>query len=62
MAIEVVNLINKKEHLTTEGLLKIVSIKASINKGLTVALLKAFPGIIPVDRPLIESIVAISPH
>jgi len=51
----VVELINKGEHLTTQGLTKILSIRASINKGLTKELTNAFPNIIPVNRPLIEN-------
>lgn len=49
----IVNLVDKKEHLTTEGLLNIVSIKASMNQGLSSQLKKAFPNIIPVTRPLV---------
>ena len=48
----VVNLINRKEHLTMGGLLNIVSIKASMNQGLSSQLKEAFP-IIPVTRPLV---------
>jgi hypothetical protein len=49
-----VELISRKEHLTIEGLRKIVAIRASINKGLSVTLKEAFPRIIPVSRPIIE--------
>ena len=49
---EVLNLIQKKEHTTMEGLKKIVALKASTNKGLTQELITAFPSIIPVERPL----------
>lgn len=45
------NLIDKKEHLTMKGLLYIISIKASMNKGLSSKLKKAFPNIIPIARP-----------
>jgi len=48
----VVDLIKSKEHLTMEGLHKIVSIKASINRGLTEILKVAFPNIMPISRPL----------
>ena len=41
----VVDIINTKEHLTIEGLRKIVSLKASINLGLTDELKGAFPDI-----------------
>ena len=46
-------LILNKEHLTEEGIRKIVAIKATLNKGLPSGsdLEKAFPGIIPAQRP-----------
>jgi hypothetical protein len=50
-----VDLLNKKEHLTIEGLRKIVSIKASMNNGLTETIKTDFPNIIPVLRVNIES-------
>ena len=46
-------LIQNKEHLTMDGLKKIVAIKASINKGLSDKFKTAFPGFIPVIRPLV---------
>jgi hypothetical protein len=49
-----------KEHLTQEGLEKIVAIKASINKGLSDELRAAFPNVVAVKRPLIENKVI--PH
>lgn len=49
---QVVELMNNKEHLTYEGLNKIVSIKASINKGISDELKVAFPQCIPVMRPI----------
>jgi len=45
------NLIKLKEHLTIDGLLKLVGIKASLNLGLPHDLQKAFPLAIPVIRP-----------
>ena len=48
-------LISQKEHLTNEGLLKIVAIKASMNLGLSDDLKVAFPNIIPQERPLVET-------
>jgi hypothetical protein len=48
----VVDMVNAKEHLTTEGLHKIVSFKASINRGLSDSLKAAFPNIIPSLRSL----------
>jgi hypothetical protein len=44
-------LLINKEHLTPEGLLKIIAIRASINNGLSESLKEAFPSIIPVIRP-----------
>lgn len=47
------NLVKNKEHLTTEGLRKIVGIKASINNGLSDSLKAAFSNILPVKRPCV---------
>lgn len=43
-----------KTHFTLEGLREIISIRASINWGLSENLQKIFPNIAPVTRPLIE--------
>lgn len=51
----VTDLMSRKEHLTLEGIQKIVSIKASINWGLSEELKKAFHDIKAIDRPKIES-------
>ena len=48
---EAVMMMKHKEHLTKEGLQKIINIRASLNKGLTPALKEAFPNTIPVPRP-----------
>jgi hypothetical protein len=48
-------LIKNKEHLTTEGLHKIVAIKASMNNSLSDELKAAFPDITPVARPLVHN-------
>jgi hypothetical protein len=45
----------KKEHLTTEGLRKIVSIKAALNLGLSEELKSAFPNTSPVPRLKVEN-------
>ena len=50
---EALNLINKKEHLTIEGLKKIVAIKGSMNLGLSEELKTAFLDVLPVPRPLV---------
>ena len=51
---QVVDLLNRKEHLTIEGLQQIVNIKATMNRGLSDVLKKAFPKIITVQRPLVS--------
>lgn len=43
-----------QEHVTAEGFLKILSIKASVNKGLSKELKAIFPEITSVPRPLVE--------
>ena len=48
------NLILNKEHLTEEGLAKIVAIKAGLNQGLSDDLKSAFPVIAPIARPLVN--------
>jgi hypothetical protein len=40
-----------KEHLTMEGLQKIINIRATLNKGLTTVLKEAFPNSVAVPRP-----------
>jgi hypothetical protein len=57
----IIELMNKKEHLTTEGLHKIVGIRAAMNKGLTDLLIKSFPSILPVQRPPMEGLYNITP-
>jgi hypothetical protein len=49
-----------KEHLTLEGLQKIVNIRATLNYGLSKELQFMFPETIPVPRPLRETCVI--PH
>lgn len=49
-----IELIKNKEHLTKDGMHKILSIKYSLNKGLTDELKISYPNIIPMDRPLVE--------
>ena len=46
-------LVLDKEHLTIEGLHKILSIKASMNWGLSDQLRESFPDIVPVKRPVV---------
>lgn len=51
---KIVLLMNNKEHLTDQGIKKIISIKASINKGLSGKLSSLFPNIVPDKRPIIN--------
>jgi len=44
-------LIEQKEHLTEEGLRKIIAIKVNMNLGLSEELKTAFPDLLPVPRP-----------
>ena len=48
---EVVMMMQRKEHLTIEGLQKIINIRASINKGLSPLLIEAFPNTAATSRP-----------
>lgn len=52
---------NKKEHLTSEGLNKVVSIRASMNLGLTEVLTQSFPNVTPINRPTVEATENIDP-
>ena len=49
--IMVYEIMRRKEHLTENGLCKIVAIRAAMNLGLSDVLKKAFPDVIPVVRP-----------
>lgn len=49
-----VALIQEGAHLTSEGLAKIVGIKASMNKGLSDKLAASFPTVVPEIRPAFE--------
>ena len=51
-----------KEHLTLDGLHEIVVIKASMNRGLSEMLKVAFPDIVPVERPKIDSPLTRNPN
>ena len=50
---QVFELIERRKHLTLEGLHKILAIRVSMNWGLSEELKLAFPGIVPVVRPLV---------
>jgi len=49
---EIVGIFQRKEHLTQEGLEKILALKANLNLGLSAELKAAFPNTVPVKRPL----------
>jgi hypothetical protein len=49
------DIVSKKEHLTEAGLHKIVSLRASLNKGLPDRLKAAFPNVIPEARPQVPN-------
>lgn len=59
---KIIYIIKRGEHLTPEGLSKIVAIKAAMNKGLSEKLKLAFPSVVPVLRPLVENSKTIDPH
>jgi hypothetical protein len=52
---KVVEIIDNKAHLDTEGLHQVVNIKASINLGLSEKLKSEFKNFLPVERPFITT-------
>nr|QJQ35455.1 LAGLIDADG endonuclease [Fusarium anthophilum] len=59
---QVVMMMQRGEHLTAEGLQKIISIRASLNRGLTPLLLEAFPNTVALVRPLLPPSVKLDPQ
>lgn len=57
---QILSIIKSKEHLTLQGLQKIVNIRATLNFGLSKELQLMFPETVPVPRPLRET--CIIPH
>lgn len=51
---QIVGTMYNKQHLSIEGLKKVVSLKGAMNNGLTPILIKYFPNINPVERPVIK--------
>lgn len=49
---EVLDILNKKEHLTQKGFKKILSIKSAFPKGLSSSLLDNYPDIVPINKPV----------
>lgn len=52
---DAVQLLNEKAQSSSEGLQKIINIRASMNKGLSELLKESFPNTVPVTRPLINT-------
>lgn len=50
---QVIEIMNKGEHTSMEGLQQIVNLKASMNRGLSDELKASFPDTIPVARPVV---------
>jgi hypothetical protein len=59
---QVVEIMIGKQHLNPSGLQKVVSIRASMNKGITAKLKESFPNVKPVSRPLVDLITVPSPQ
>jgi len=57
---EIVSIMQLKEHLTLQGIQKIINIRATLNFGLSKELQLMFPETIPVPRPLRE--ICVIPH
>lgn len=47
-------LISRKEHLTEEGFTQLVAIRATINRGLSDTFKASFPGVIPLEKPVVK--------
>jgi len=59
----VLDLIETKEHLTLEGLLRIVAIKSFFPQGLNPLLISAFPSLPNLEKPdFIPSSEPLNPH
>jgi hypothetical protein len=59
---QILAIMNRKEHLTIEGVRKIVAIKSSMNNGLNDKLKEAFSDTTPVERPEIKLPESITPE
>jgi len=59
---KILDLIQNKEHLTMEGLTKIVGIRATLNKGLSEELKTLFPNVIPVHLPEVNQTTIEDPN
>jgi len=52
--ITIIELMKAKKHLTNEGLIEIISIKASMNKGLSILLRNNFTSVVPIIKPKVN--------
>lgn len=59
---EVILMKKNKEHLTPEGIDKIINIRTSMNRGLTPTLIVAFPNCVPVPRLVVKDSVIPEPQ
>lgn len=53
---------NKKEHLTKDGLINIVNLKAYLNLGLSDILKISFPNLIKIERSKVNFPIYINPY
>jgi hypothetical protein len=51
---EIVEIMYAKNHLTLQGFQRVISIKASLNKGLSEMVKSEFKNVVPIARPLIN--------
>jgi LAGLIDADG endonuclease len=52
--VKIIEIIKRKEHISFNGLQKIVNLKASLNLGLTDSLKSAFPNTVAIPRPKVS--------
>jgi hypothetical protein len=59
---KIIKLINKGQHLNKDGLIKIVNLKSSLNKGLSDELKINFPNLIKIERSKVNIPTDINPY
>jgi len=59
---QIVELMNKGNHLTINGIQQIINLKASMNLGLSDLIKSEFSTINPIQRPIINSTTILDPH
>jgi hypothetical protein len=60
--VQIVELMNKSAHLTTNGIQKIINFKASMNLGISDIIKSEFSTINPIQRPIINSTTILDPQ